>query len=426
MIDIVALREDKTPVLDSLKRRGREKDSVLLDEVLVLDAQWREAKGSLDGLRRERNVASQNINKAKKAGKDAQEAILEAKRLSQAVSEQEVFVEELFSKREKLLLALPNTLADEVPSGASEEENVERAVFGEPIVHDFEVKNHAELLEDLGLVDFDASRRTSGNGFFFLKGSLALLDQALQQYAIDVMLKHGFELIKPPYMLREEIIRGVIDADHFAESIFSIKDQDLHLIGTSELSLLGMLTDTEIDVRNAPIKLVGVSPCFRQEIGSHGIDEKGLFRTHQFEKIEQIVVCSPEESYAWFDKLLEMTTEIFTSLGIPIRHLEMCTGDLGMLKHRQFDIEAWSPRRKEYFEVVSCSNLTDAQARRLNIRLVQPDGTRVVAHTLNNTAIATSRAMVAIVENFQNKDGTVDIPQVLHPYMRGVTKFEKK
>ena len=423
MIDINLLREDPAPVRESLVRRGREADVSLVDEVLEVDASWRSAKGLLDDLRRERNVSSQAINKAKKAGEDAKEAIAKAKKVAAQVQEQEVVVEELLAKRDKLLLELPNVLADEVPTGASEEDNVERKRFLEPIEHAFETVNHAELLEDLGLVDFESSRRTSGNGFFFLKGSLALLDQALQQYAIDVMLEHGFTLVKPPYLLREEIIRGVIDADAFAESIYSVQGDDLHLIGTSELSLVGMLAGSETDVRDSPTLLCGTSTCFRQEIGSHGIDEKGLFRTHQFEKIEQVVVCAPADSAEWFDNLLEVSTDILVSLGIPVRHLEMCTGDLGQLKHRQIDLEAWSPRRKEYFEIGSCSNLTDAQARRLNIRLVLPDGERVVAHTLNNTAIATSRVMVAIVENFQNADGTVDIPEPLHKYMRGVTKL---
>ena len=423
MIDINLLREDPAPIKDSLVRRGQEDKLSLVEEVLEVDASWRERKGALDDLRRKRNTVSENINQAKKAGEDAEQFIADAKKLSQEVQAEEAAVSKLFSRREELLLSLPNTLADEVPTGASEEDNVELKRFLDPIEHSFETQNHAELLEELGLADFESSRRTSGNGFFFLKGSLALLDQALQQYAIDVMLEQGFTLVKPPYLLREEIIRGVIDADAFAESIYSVKGDDLHLIGTSELSLVGMLTGSETDVRDAPVLLCGTSTCFRQEIGSHGIDEKGLFRTHQFEKIEQVVVCSPSQSSAWFDKLLAVSTEIFTSLGIPTRHLEMCTGDLGQLKHRQVDLEAWSPRRGEYYEVGSCSNLTDAQARRLNIRLVEPAGERVVAHTLNNTAIATSRAMVAIVENFQNADGSVDIPEVLHPYMRGVTKL---
>lgn len=424
MIDINLLREDPTPVIDSIKRRDQEDKLSLIDEVLAKDDEWKQAKGDLDDLRRQRNEISQSINKAKKAGEDASEFIKQAKELPDKIKQQEELVDRLQSRITTILKTLPNILHKDVPSGTSEDENVERKTFGTQPEFNFEPKNHIDIIEELGLVDFEASRRTSGSGFFFLKGSLALLDQALQQYAIDVMLKHGFEITVPPYMLKKEILEGLVDVEEFEQSIYAVADSDLNMISTSEHSLVGMLTATDTDVRDAPITLCGISPCFRAEVGAHGIDEKGLFRTHQFHKVEQVVVCDPKDSQEWFDKLLAITTEIFTSLQLPIRHLEMCTGDLGDMKHRQFDIEVWSPRRNGYFEVGSCSNLTDAQARRLNIRLVEPDGKRVVAHTLNNTAIATSRAMVAIIENFQNEDGSVDIPEVLHPYMRGVTKLE--
>ncbi len=421
MIDIVALRENSEPYIESLERRSM--DSSVVSSCLSVDASWREQKGVLDSLRAEKNQLSQKINEVKKTGADLSSVLKEAKELPARIAEQELRVQELEEKRDALLRKIPNILADQVPKGASEEENVQRNEFGQKRVFSFPPKSHVEIIESLGVVDFDASRKTSGSGFFFLKGSLALLDQALQQYAIDIMLKHNFELIVPPYMLRKSTLDGVIDTEEFAHSIFSLQDKDLHLISTSEHSLVGLLTQKDIPAQELPVRLVGISPCFRAEVGSHGIDEKGLFRTHQFHKVEQIIVCTPEESTAWFERLLAITTEIFTSLEIPIRHLEMCTGDLGMMKHRQFDIEAWSPRKNGYFEVGSCSNLTDMQARRLGIRMLLPDGSRVVAHTLNNTALATSRAMVALIENFQQEDGTVLIPRVLHPYMRGVTKL---
>ncbi len=424
MIDIDLLRETPEVIEESVRRRGQEDKLPLIQQAVDLDSEWRSQKGSLDELRRERNEVSESINKTKKAGGDASALIEQAKQLPGKIEKQEALVSELREKIDEILLTLPNMLDEQVPDGADEEENVVIESVGEPAKLSFAAKSHVEILEELGLADFDAARRTSGKGFFFLKGSLALLDQALQQYALDVMLDEGFTPVVPPYFIRREVIDGVVDMETFNELVFKVEDEDLYPIATSEHSLVGMLTGSDTPVQESPTLLCGISPCFRKELGAHGIDEKGLFRTHQFHKVEQVVVCKPEDSRAWFEKLLGITQKIFSGLGLPIRALEMCTGDLGDLKSRQVDWEVFSPRREGYFEVGSCSNLTDAQARRLTIRLRLADGERVYAHTLNNTAIATSRAMVAIIENFQNADGTVDIPEVLHPYMRGVTKLK--
>lgn len=425
MIDIDVLREDPAPIEESCKRRGQHDKLALIQEAVEKDADWREEKGALDDLRRERNQVSERINELKKAGEDASDAIQQAKQLPGKIEEQEEKVEQLRSRIDEILLTLPNALEQEVPDGESEEDNVVRKTVGKPTDLGFAPESHVELLEELGLADFDAARETSGSGFFFLKGGLALLDNALQQYAIDVMVEEGFTPVVPPYMIRRDVVDGVVDMETFEELIFKVEDEDLYPIATSEHSLVGMLTGRDTPVQDAPVLLCGISPCFRKELGAHGIDEKGLFRTHQFHKIEQVVVCEPGESRKWFDKLLGITERIFSDLGLPIRALEMCTGDLGDLKSRQVDWEVFSPRRDGYFEVGSCSNLTDAQARRLGIRLRLRDGERVYAHTLNNTAVATSRAMVAIVENFQREDGSVDVPEVLHPYMRGVTRLSK-
>ena len=421
MIDIELLREQPQVIEESVVRRGLADQKPLIKQALKLDKQWRVQKAALDDLRRERNVVSEEINKRKKAGEDASEVIKQAKELPAQIQAQEGVVDKLREELDAILLTLPSPLDKAVPDGASEDENVTIKTVGEPTTLSFPAKSHVELLEELGLADFDASRRTSGSGFFFLKGSLALLDQALQQYALDVMLEEGFTPVVPPYFVRRAVVDGVVDSAFFEESMFKLEDEDLYPIATSEHPLVGMLSGVDTPVQDAPVLLCGVSPCFRKELGAHGIDEKGLFRTHQFHKVEQVVVCAPEDSREWFEKLLGITEKIFSGLGLPIRALEMCTGDLGALKSRQVDWEVYSPRREEYFEVGSCSNLTDLQARRLGIRLRLPDGERIFAHTLNNTAIATSRAMVAIIENFQEEDGTVRVPKALHPYMRGVT-----
>ncbi len=426
MLSIETVKNHREGVEESIRRRKQDDKLSLLDEVISTDSTWRELKGRVDELRAERNKISKAINEAKKNKQDAAELISQAQTIPAQLKTLEEEEQALRNRIDEILRILPNILHEKVPDGDSDADNVQRAVFGNKPELDFEVKNHVELLEGLGLVDFDAARRTSGSGFFFLLSDLALLDNALQQYAIDKMLEADFTPVVVPYMVRRDIVDGMVDLSFFEETIYKVENEDLYLIPTSEFPLVGMLTGKDVDVRELPAKLCGISPCFRGERGSHGIDEKGLFRTHQFHKIEQVVVCSPEESQEWFSKLLDITTDIFVSLGLHVRHLEMCTADLGDLKHRQFDVEVFSPRREDWFEVGSCSNLTDAQARRLGIRMVHPDGTREYCHTLNNTAIATSRAMVAIIENFQQEDGTIKIPEVLHPYMRGRTILERR
>ncbi len=416
MQDINAIRERTDEVRASIQ--ARHKDVLpLVDKALSLDAEWRRVKGDLDELRHDRNTVSAAINTAKKEGKDAKDLLKKAKEIPALLKALEEKESGLREELDKTLKAIPNFLDPQTPIGESEKDNVVKETHGGTPMPDFEPKSHVEICEELGIADFDAARRTSGNGFFFLKGDLALLDQALQRYALDIMVGEGFTPVVPPYMIRRDIVDGVVDIAFFEESIYKIEDEDAYLIGTSEHPLVGMLTGQDVDSRELPITLCGISPCFRRELGAHGIDEKGLFRTHQFQKIEQIVVCHPEQSDEWFDKLLDITKKIFTGLELPWHELVMCSGDLGDLKTRQSDLEVWSPRRQGYFEVGSCSNLTDAQARRLNIRIVHPDGQREYAHTLNNTALATSRAMVAILENHQRADGTVTIPKVLRPYM---------
>lgn len=425
MQSIEAVRERRSEIEDSLKRRKQLEKLDQLDIVITKHDEWKEVKGMLDSLRHERNKVSEAINQAKKKKEDASTLIEQARSLPAKIKEVEALESELDQAIQTILQDLPNTLHPDVPTGDSEEENVEREVIGEKTKLPFSPKNHAEILEQLGLADFESARRVAGSGFYYLKGSLALLDQALQQFAIKKLVDEGFTLVVPPYMTRHAIAAGMTDLAFFDETMFKIEEEDLFPIPTSEFPLVGMLFEQDIDEREAPMTLSGVSPCFRKEVGAHGIDEKGLYRVHQFHKIEQVVVCEPEQSEEYFDTLMRISKELFTELGLPIRVLEMCTGDLGDMKYRQFDLEVYSPRRNGYFEVGSCSNLTDAQARRLGIRFIRPDGTRYYPHTLNNTAIATSRAIVAIVENFQNEDGSVDIPKALHPYMHGITRLEK-
>ena len=419
MLDIRTIREHPESVLDSLKKRNQEEKAPLVKEAQEKDKEWRKTKGELDELRHKRNRVSEDINKAKKEGKDASKLMAEAKSIPGKLKELEDREEQLRTRIIEILRTLPNLLDPEVPEGKDASQNVAREELGKKTELGFPARSHVELCEQLGIADFEASRRTSGHGFFFLKGDLALLDQALQRYALDMMLQEGFTPIVPPYMIRKEIVDGVVDLHFFEEIIYKLEGEDLYPISTSEHPLIGMMEGQDIPVNELPVKLCGISPCFRKELGAHGIDEKGLFRTHQFNKIEQVVICKPEESREWYEKLLGITKKIFTGLGIPTRVWESCAGDLGDLKARGADLEAWSPRRKEYFEVASVSNLTDAQARRLRIKMLYPDGTREYAHTLNNTALATSRAMVAIIENYQQKDGTVKVPFVLVPYMGG-------
>lgn len=417
MIDIRLVREHPEIIKETIKKKGKLEKLKLLEEAIKKDSEWRTLKAEIDKLRTDRNMISKQIGDAKKSGSSTTALLKKAGTIPEKIARVESKATVLESRIQELLKQLPNTMHPSVPLGKNDKDNVELRTIGKPGKFDFPVVSHAELAESLGLADFDASARTSGSGFYYLEGDLALLNQALIRYGIETMVAKGFTYVETPLLLRGDVIRNVTDLNDMQNQIYKA-DEDLYLIGTSEHSLIGRHIDTIIPEKKLPIKHTSYSMCFRKEIGSHGLDQKGLFRTHQFNKIEMIVICTPEESMKHYEAMQEITVEIFKGLGIPIRVLAICSGDLGDLKHIQVDIEAWSPRTKAYFEVGSCSNLTDAQARRLKIRCDGPRG-RYVPHTLNNTAIATSRALVAILENYQQKDGSVKIPDVLQPFMHG-------
>ena len=419
MIDIKFLREHPEVVKDNIKKKGKKDRLKLVDEILVKDTKWRALKGEVDSIRASRNTLSRAIADAKKAGKDAKKLLKEAGEIPGKIENAEKQMYELQEELSQMLSKIPNIMHKDVPLGKDDSQNVEWEVIGEPKKFDFEVKSHAEIAENIGVADFDSSANTSGNGFYYLQGDLALLNQALIRFALDKLVQKGFTYVETPLMLRSDVIKNVTDLNDMTNQIYKIEGEDLYLIGTSEHSLIGRYMDTIIQEKKLPLKHTSYSMCFRKEIGSHGIDEKGLYRSHQFNKIEMVVICRPSESMKFFEELKKTTVEIFKELGIPVRVLGICSGDLGDLKHIQVDIEAWSPRKNAYFEVGSCSNLTDAQARKLKSRVDSGTGEKYVPHTLNNTAIATSRAMVAILENYQQKDGTVKIPDVLVPYMYG-------
>ncbi|MBX4196177.1 serine--tRNA ligase [Candidatus Pacearchaeota archaeon] len=425
MIDIKLIRENASEVKDNIKKKGQLDKIKLVDEIKKKDEEWRKLKQEADTLRAERNSISKEISEKKKAGKNADALLKKAKKIPEDIEEIESKMNQEEQKISEMLSKIPNLMHHSVPHGKNSAENVELEKIGKPKKFDFPIKNHAELGETLDILDFDASAKTSGNGFYYMQGDLALLNQALIRFAIDSMVAKKYEYVETPLMVRSGVIDNVTDLNDKKNQIYKIEGEDEYLIGTSEHSLIGRYIDTILPESKLPIKQTSYSMCFRKEIGSHGIDEKGLFRTHQFNKIEMITICKPEESMKHYEEMKSITVEIFKALGIPIRVLAISSGDLGDLKHIQVDIEAWSPRKQEYFEVGSCSNLTDAQARKLKIR-VDGRGQRYTPHTLNNTAIATSRALVAIMENYQNKDGSIDIPKVLVPFMHGKTKIEKK
>lgn len=422
MIDIVLLRENPDLIKETCKKKFQTAKLKLVDEALKKDVVWRKLKGEADDLRASRNKISKEIGEAKKAGKNASSLLKKAASIPDAILDVEKKMYALEDEIKAILMQLPNVMHKSVPLGKDASENKVLEVIGKPKKPAFEVKSHAEIAEKLGLGDFDSSARVSGNGFYYMQGPLALLNQALLRFAIDVMVKRGFTYVETPLMLHSSVINNVTDLNDQKNQIYKIDGEDLYLIGTSEHALIGRYIDTILNEKQFPLKQTSYSMCFRKEIGSHGIDEKGFFRTHQFNKIEMVTICTPEDSMKLYEEMKDITIDIFKQLGIPIRVLAICSGDLGDLKHVQVDIEAWSPRKGEYFEVGSCSNLTDAQARRLKIRCDGPRG-RYVPHTLNNTALASSRALVAILENYQQKDGTVKIPAALEPYMHGITQL---
>ncbi|MEK6925271.1 MAG: serine--tRNA ligase [Nanoarchaeota archaeon] len=426
MFDIKFLRENPDKVKDNIKKKHKTDRLKLVDEALLKDKKWRELKGDVDNLRAERNKLSKAVGDAKKAGKDTKKILKEAGEIPEKI---EALEKKMYSLEEELAIILsriPNMMHESVAIGKDDCDNVSMRKIGKPKDFNFEVKNHAEIAENLGVVDFDASSKTSGNGFYYLQGDLALLNQALIRFAIDKLVSKGFTYVETPLMLRGNVMSNVTDLNDMKNQIYKMDEEDLYLIGTSEHSMIGRYIDTILTEKQLPMKFASYSMCFRKEIGSHGIDEKGLYRSHQFNKVEMVVICKPEDSMKFYEEIQAVTIEIFRDLDIPIRILGICSGDLGDLKHVQVDIEAWSPRKKSYFEVGSCSNLTDAQARKLKIRVDPGNKDKYVPHTLNNTAIATSRAMVAILENYQQKDGSVEIPKVLLPYMHGKKFLGKK
>jgi seryl-tRNA synthetase len=427
MIDIKLIRENPEIVRENIKKKFQNEKLALVDEVIKLDSEWRKLKYREDSLRSDRNKISELINLAKKNKneKSANELIKQAKSIPGEIAKVGENRKVLEEKIHKLMYSIPNIIHKSVPIGKDGSDNVVRKIIGKPKKLRFDAKGHVELGEKLGVLDFDTSAEVSGNGFYYLKGDLALLNMALINFARDSMVKQGFEYVEPPLMIKKEILDGVYSHEEINAMSYKIEGEDLYMIATSEHPLIGQFINKTLPKAMLPIKQTSYSMCFRKEIGSHGIDERGIFRTHQFNKQEMIVICEPSESYKWYDKMLKCSIDIFKVLQIPIRILESCSGDLANLKAKGCDLEAWSPRQKKYFEVTSLTNMEEAQARRLNIRI--DDGkNKYFAHTLNNTAIATSRALVAIMENNQQKDGSILIPKALRGYMYGKKKIEVK
>jgi len=425
MLDIKFIRENPEIVRENIKKKGQNEKLKDLEKVIKKDSEWRTLKGKIDTLRAERNNLSKVISDTKKEGKNTASLMKQAKKIPEQIEKIENEANNLQEEIKQLLIKMPNIMHPDVPLGKNDKDNVELKIIGKPSKFNFPVKSHVEIGEALGLFDFSSSAQTTGTGFYYMEGDLALLNQAILRYAIDKMIKQKYVYVETPYMLKSSVINNVTDIHDQKNMIYKIQDEDLYLIGTSEHALIGRYIDKILSEKQLPIKQTSYSMCFRKEIGSHGIDEKGIYRTHQFNKIEMIVICRPEESMKFFEEMRDLTIDIFKGLEIPIRVLAICSGDLGDLKHIQVDIEAWSPRKNEYFEVGSCSNLTDAQAKLLKIRC-NGKNEKYTPHTLNNTAIATSRALVAILENCQQKDGSIKIPEVLVQYMGGKKLISKQ
>ena len=427
MIDIKFLRENPDVVKENIKKKFQDSKLPLVDEVIELDAQSRKAKGEADELRAARNKNSKMIGALMAQGKkeEAEEMKKKVSEDAKRLAELEVLEGELSKKVTDIMMIIPNIIDDSVPVGKDDSENVEIERFGEPVVPDFEIPYHREIMETFDGIDLDSAAKVAGNGFYYLMGDIARLHSAVISYARDFMIDRGFTYCVPPFMIRSNVVSGVMSFAEMDAMMYKIEGEDLYLIGTSEHSMIGKFIDTIIPEDNLPQTLTSYSPCFRKEKGAHGIEERGVYRIHQFEKQEMIVVCKPEESKMWFDKLWQNTVDLFRSLDIPVRTLECCSGDLADLKVKSVDVEAWSPRQQKYFEVGSCSNLSDAQARRLKIRVRGKDKT-YLPHTLNNTVVAPPRMLIAFLENNLNADGTVNIPEALRPYMGGKEKLVPK
>ena len=427
MIDIARLREDPEAVRENIKKKFQDHKLPLVDEALELDKQYRAAITRASELRSMRNKLSKEIGQFMREGKK-EEAAENKKKVGEMAEELKSLEEvekESGDKLREVMMKIPNFLDPTVPIGKDDSENVEITKYGDPVVLDYEVPYHTDIMESFDGIDLDAAGRVAGNGFYYLMGDIARLHSAVLAYARDFMINRGFTYCVPPYMIRSNVVNGVMSFEEMDAMMYKIEGEDLYLIGTSEHSMIGKFIGELLDEDKLPYTYTSYSPCFRKEKGAHGIEERGVYRIHQFEKQEMIVVCKPEESKMWFEKLWNNTVDLFRSLDIPVRTLECCSGDLADLKSKSLDVEAWSPRQKKYFEVGSCSNLTDAQARRLNIRINGKDG-KYYAHTLNNTVVAPPRMLIAFLENNLNEDGTVSIPEALRPYMGGTEKLVPK
>jgi seryl-tRNA synthetase len=425
MLDLKFVRENPDIVKENIKKKFQDKKLPLVDEVIELDKKARANQQEADAIRESRKKISAEIGKLMSQGKkeEAEKRKSLVTKNAEHLAELEKEHAELVDEITKRMMVIPNIIDPSVPIGKNDTENVERERFGEPVVPDFPIPYHTDIMESFDGIDMDAAGRVAGNGFYYLIGNIARLHEAVLAYARDFMIGRGFTYVIPPFMIRSAVVDGVMSFDEMDQMMYKIEGEDLYLIGTSEHSMIGRFKDTIIPESELPKTLTSYSPCFRKEKGAHGIEERGVYRIHQFEKQEMIVVCKPEDSKAWFDKLWQNTVDYFRSLDIPVRTLECCSGDLADLKVKSVDVEAWSPRQKKYFEVGSCSNLSDAQARRLKIRVKGEDGKKYFAHTLNNTCVAPPRMLIAFLENHLQADGTVTIPEVLRPYMGGIDKL---
>lgn len=428
MLDLKFVRENPDIVKQNIKNKFQEEKLPLVDEVIGLDAEARKTQQEADELRARRKKISKEIGGLMAQGKkeEAESRKAEVAAIAPRLEELEAKEPELAARIQEIMMVIPNIIDSSVPIGKDDSENVELQKYGDPIVPDFEIPYHTEIMERFAGIDLDAAGKVAGNGFYYLMGDIARLHSAVISYARDFMIGRGFTYCVPPFMIRSNVVTGVMSFAEMDAMMYKIEGEDLYLIGTSEHSMIGKFIDTILEERSLPQTLTSYSPCFRKEKGAHGIEERGVYRIHQFEKQEMIVVCKPEESGQWFEKLWQNTVDLFRSLDIPVRTLECCSGDLADLKVKSIDVEAWSPRQKKYFEVGSCSNLSDAQARRLKIRVRGEDGKKYFAHTLNNTVVAPPRMLIAFLENNLQADGSVKIPKALRPYMGGMEAIAEK
>ena len=425
MIDIKFLRENPDVVRENIKKKFQDHKLPLVDEVIELDKQRRENQTEADAIRAEKNKISKEIGALMAQGKkeeaeEVKKKVAESAAKLKELEEKEPVLEE---KVKSIMMRIPNIIDPSVPVGKDDSENVEVEKFGEPVVPDFEIPYHTDIINRFSGIDLDSAREVAGNGFYYLVGDIARLHSAVLSYARDFMIDKGFTYVIPPYMIRSDVVTGVMSFEEMDAMMYKIEGEDLYLIGTSEHSMIGRFKGKMLDEAKLPLTLTSYSPCFRKEKGAHGIEERGIYRIHQFEKQEMIVICKPEESMDWYNKMWSYTVELFRTLDVPVRTLECCSGDLADLKVKSVDVEAWSPRQKKYFEVGSCSNLGDAQARRLKIRVKGEDGEKYLAHTLNNTVVAPPRMLIAFLENNLNEDGSINIPEALRPYMGGKEKL---